>query len=288
MRLVPFLALLVQLGCAQRAADPISAAFADVRRGKLETAARLSVTASDVPAIAAYLKDENEDVVREAVVILARIGGPSACDALVAPLASRSADVRERAARGIYSACPPEATAAIPGLAAALRQSIQTGTASAAPVLLLGRFQDEETRAFLRNLLASNAPVKREPWNTPVPLRLAAAVAGVSAGVEGAQNQMAQGLGSTPEAEFLAGSIGDVRDTRALGVLLPLLDSDQTVRSSVPSGAQPQRRVRDVAVDGFAARLRLSPSFALRPSDRYTDAEISEIRRLTSAAVKQP
>src|SRR4051812_33421645 len=132
--------------------DAVAAAFEAVRSGNLQSVAALRPVAADIPAVAAYLRDRDESLRREAVVVLARLGHP-ACPALVAGLTDASADMRARAARAIYRTCSA-ATADVPGLAAALQQSVRMGNASAAPLLLLGRFSNDETRSFFRGLLA--------------------------------------------------------------------------------------------------------------------------------------
>jgi hypothetical protein len=264
--------------------DAVAAAFEAARSGNLQHLAALRPAAADIPVVAAYLRDRNESLRREAVVVLARLGQP-ACPALTAGLTDASADMRERAARAIYRICSA-ATADMPGLGAALRQSVRIGNTAAAPLLLLGRFPDDETRAFLRGLLAATGSmVKFENWNPPLPQMLAAAVGAVSTGVTEAEPALLQGLHTVSQAEFLALVLGDVQIASALRPLLPLLHDERPVSTGVPSGAEPRRRVCDLAAESFVRRLRLAPTFALRPPARYSTDELDQIEALARAAI---
>jgi HEAT repeat protein len=263
----------------------IDSAFAAVRRGRFAVVAELKLNPADIPAVARFLNDGNEDVRREAVVLLIKLGEP-ACQALKAALVDAEADLRERAARGIHGNCPARETAHIADLDAALRRSVDMGNTAAAALLLLGRFDNEATRSYLEGRIASkDHAVKLNSWNPPVPQRLAAAVGGVSAAVPDAEAVVERGLGLVNEAEFVALTLGDIRPATKLSPLLRLLDDRRTVASGTPSGATPQRRICDLALDSLVRRLSLQPLFQLRPADRYTDAEIAQVRELATAAV---
>ncbi len=76
VRLLTLLLAVLPLACAQR--TEVDAAFAAVRKGNFEPVSQLKATAADVPAIEKYLRDGNEDVRREALVLLdssGRAGG---------------------------------------------------------------------------------------------------------------------------------------------------------------------------------------------------------------------
>jgi hypothetical protein len=202
------------------------------------------------------------------------------CTALSAGLTSSSADTRERAARAVYEKCPPATTRTLPDLNASLRKSVQLGNASAAALLLLGRYQDPETRSFLEQRTSKALPkVKLDPWQPPVPLGLAAAVAAVSAGSESARARLTQGLSPIEESEFLASSIPAIQDRASLRALVKLLDDERTVNTGVPSGATPRLRIADLALEAFCKRFELTP-FPLRPGDRYSPSEIASVAKL--------
>jgi len=265
----------------------IDSAFAAVRRGRLAAVAELKLNPADIPAVARFLNDRSEDVRREAIVLLTKLGEP-ACQALKPALVDAEADLRERAARGVHGNCPVRQTARIADLDAALRRSVDMGNAAAAALLLLGRFDNEATRTYLESRIASkDRAVKLNSWNPPVPQRLAAAVGGVSAAVPDAEAVVERGLGLLNEAEFVALTLGDIRPAAKLLPFLKLLDDQRTVASGTPSGAAPQRRICDLALDSLVRRLSLRPLFQLRPADRYTDAEIAQVRELATEAISK-
>jgi hypothetical protein len=101
----------------------------------------------------------------------------------------------------------------------------------------------------------------------------------------GADPVVEQGLGPLDEAEFVALTLGDIRVAAKLQPVVKLLDDRREVAGATPSGARPQRRICDLAVDSLVRRLELQPSFRLRPADRYTDGEIAQVRALAAAAV---
>ena len=265
--------------------SPIASAFEAVRRGHLAVVADLKLGPADVPAVAHFLDDGNEDVRREAIVLLIKLGEP-ACRALKPALVDAAADLRERAARGIYGSCPTSETARIGDLDSDLRRSVDMGNAAAAALLLLGRFDNEATRSYLESRIAGqDRAVKLNPWNPPVPQRLAAAVGGISVAAPGAEAMVERGVGPVDEAEFIALTLGDIHAVAKLAPLLKLLDDQRTVASGTPSGATPQRRICDLALDSLVRRLSLQLSFPLRPAERYTSAEIERVRDLAAAAV---
>jgi len=160
------------------------------------------------------------------------------------------------------------------------------GNASAAPLLLLGRFSNDETRSFFRGLLAGErSMVKLDDWNPPVPQALAAAVGGVSVGVPEAEPVLVQSLQTINQAEFLALVLGDIHVASALRPLLALLHDERPVSTGVPSGAEPRRRVCDLAVESLVHRLRLTPAFTLHPPARYSKGERDQIEALARAAI---
>lgn len=287
MRALLWIPLFFALTVAQ--ASEITSAMAKVRKGDYSTVTGLAVTAADVPALTPLLMDTNADVARESMVLLERIGGSQACTALVRALTSVSADMRERAANAMYRRCQQPLADNLAGWETALHQSVRMGNTAASATLLLRHFANDGNRQFLRKLLNAHAVVvKLAAWSTPVPQALAAAVAGVSVGLTQAQARLVQGLNDVASAEFLASTLVDVTDMTALHSLLPLLDNEQTVRAGVPSGALPQRRVCDLALDAFVNRLGLRPSFSLRVGERYTAAELDEVKRLAFIASTQP
>lgn len=277
MVLILLASLLMPYACGQR--SDLRAAMAAAGNGNFGPASRLKLTTADVPELAGYLRDKEEAVRREALVLLAGIGGAPACEALAPALTDASADIRERASRALHK-CP----AGVRGIEEPLRQSIRMGNTAAASLLLLGQFRDQANVEFLKQQLNNKQPVKLEDWSQPVPSGLAAAVAAVSAGVEGARRRLTDGLGPLNEAEFLVSVLPDISDRGALPGLLNLLDDERAVALGVPSGAMPQRRVCDLAVDAFVARLGLKAPFPLNARGRYSGEERKQVRQMAARA----
>lgn len=205
---------------------------------------------------------------------------PSACSAFAPGLTSGSADIRERSARSIYENCPTGSTASLPDLNSSLRKSVEMGNASAAALLLLGRWSDVPTREFLEKKIADKTTkVKLHPWQPPVPAGLAAAVAATSAGSVSARERLKAGLVPVEEAEFLASVVPAIQDEHALRLLMKLLEDERTVNTGVPSGAEPKLRITDLALEAYVKRFQLKP-FPLRPGARYTPSEVEQVRGL--------
>lgn len=280
----PFAAGSLAVHLALASAGQVTLAFEAARRGDFEALSRLKASAADVPAVRPYLRDRSEALRGEAVVVLASIGGIPGCTPLASALVDPSEDVRERSARALHRRCPPATTAGIPHLGELVRSSVRSGNTAAGAVLLLGRSPTTNDRAFLARLVASGArQVKLDPWSQPVPVALAAAVAGASDDVPSARARLARGMGPLVEAEFLALTLSDVRDPFPVRSFSPLLDDVRTVASGTPSGAEPRRRVCDLAAETLATRLGLRPSFELPRSGRYSTEELADLRRLATA-----
>ena len=270
------IALIVLAAAARGQHSDLNSAFSAVRRGDLTVVANLSVTTADLPELIHYSHDPNEAVRLEAEVLLSTLG-TAGCRPVATLLTDRSQDIRERAARSIYKNCPPEAN--INGLDAALRKSIEMGTSAAQAILLLGRMPHSAVpeRAEFEQRGQS---VKLEPWTPPVPRELAFAVVSSAP----SDNLIDRALVPQSEAEFLAATLPDVGSAAKLRILLKLLDDHRPVADTAPSGAEPKRRVCDLAVDGFVRRLKLQPSFALGIY-RYSSENLEEIKRMVGRAL---
>ena len=273
-----FFGLLVSCAPEAEPVDEPSAVVAAVREGNFQAVADLPVTAADVPELEMFLRHPDDTVRREVVVLLTKAEGEAACAAFVPAVTDSSADIRERAARALHQKCSHQSVASIPDVGEALRKSVGMGNASASAILLLGRLLDAESREFLHSLVSDETSlVKLEPWNQPVPQGLVAAVMSGAA-----PERVTAALPKIEEAEFLASVLPEITDAETLKSLLKLLDDEREISAGVPSGAQPKRRLCDLATDGFAKRFGLQP-FPLRTSDRYTPEEIAQIKQLADA-----
>jgi hypothetical protein len=276
-------AVLVATAVCASESEEITSAVAAARGGDIGPMASLRLAPADAATVAGYLSDSDENVRREAMLSLARLGGVEGCAPLVKPLADASADIRARAARAIRRACPAEVTATVSGFGPALRDSLRLGPT--ADALLLARRVPEYTRPALEALIRATAPkVKLEDWSDPVPAALPAAVAGASIAVRDAANRIRQGIGPENEAEFLIATLPEIESPDLLRDLLALLDDHRETASGVPSGVGERRRVCDLALEAFAARLSLKPGFPLERVGRYAAPQLAEVKTLAEVA----
>jgi len=206
------------------------------------------------------------------------------CARSLSALSSDAADERERAARYLLENCDRVALARAPSAASQLRKAVELGS-GAAPILLLGHYQDEASRRTLLNAQTSK-PVKLRLDSHPVPASLVVAVALARSG-DTQPLMKAIESSSLEERRFLLDVLGEIDLGLSLRALaLKALTDEREVPGGVPSGATPSRRLCDVAVDAFTHRLTLELSFRLTPSRRYTPAQLAEVRRTCDNSIK--
>ena len=266
-------------------ATRVDAIFAAVVRGDAaDTDALLALGDAVVPAVTPYLSSADVNVRTEAVALLAALGSSAAATALLPALVDMSADIRERAAEAVLAQV--EAAGAMPGLDAAVAKALRIEDPGAS-VLLLGAFSPAATDS-LRKAVDATRLVKLTDADLPVAAGLAARVS------------LAR-LGDLPARSALADTIqhGDVADLLFLLDVLPLVDDPSLIHAlaartlddmrpaggGVPAEVEPARRIADHAVDALSARLRLKLSFAPDGISRYSDAEITEVRRAVSESI---
>ncbi|MBI3680102.1 MAG: hypothetical protein HY235_06865 [Acidobacteria bacterium] len=182
-------------------------------------------------------------------------------------------DQRDRAGRALYYQCGRDVLED-PAVAAALIRHARMGSAVAGPVLLLGFLPQPPARAELERLRIATRSVKLQQWSAPVPVSLPATVALSRLGDSDARNRL-RALSedkSLAVREFLLEAAGDLAD-RDLPLLLPYLDDTREIRSGVPSGAAPRRRLCDAAIVALSRRLQVTLPFPVNDARRYTDQE---------------
>ncbi|KAA0254181.1 MAG: hypothetical protein EDX89_11070 [Acidobacteria bacterium] len=302
-RLAPVLAaaLLAGAGAAAppagppaSAADDAAKALAAARSGDMGPSAELArLGPSAVPGLAPFLSDASEDVRMQGVAVLREIGGTAAVPLLVTALGDASLEVRERAASALWDRCDPGAVAAAAGAEAGLRALVEEETSAAGAYLLLGRCREPASRGALARAAGRKAPLARlAPGALPVPAALAARVALSRLGDRDARAALLVwaeegGAPGPPPSErlFVLAVLGEVDDPALLHAVSRALDDERPVAGGVPSGASPSRRVCDVAVEAYVARLRLSPGFALSGARRYDAAERARVKERIAAAL---
>lgn len=302
-RLAPVLAAALLAGAlatAGPAGPPPSAkeraarALAAARVGDMGPSADLArLGPSVVPHLAPFLSDPSEDVRTQGVAVLREIGGASAVPLLVAALGDASLEVRERSASALWDRCEPGAVLAAAGAEARLRALVEEETSAAGAYLLLGRSREPASRDALARAAARKEPlVKLSPGALPVPAALAARVALSRLGDREARAALLRWSDAgvapgppPPERLFVLAALGEVDDPALLHAVASALDDERPVAGGVPSGAAPSRRVCDVAVEAFVARLRLAPGFALSEARRYDAAERARVKARIDAAL---
>ncbi|WP_299436502.1 HEAT repeat domain-containing protein [uncultured Rhodospira sp.] len=234
-----------------------------------------------VAALAPLAEDPDAGLRLGLVQYLAGLGDSAAAPLLVRLLGDAEPEVQSRAAAALYDLpLPGAALDAEPGAAEALMAAASDRPLTAAELLLLGYVEDPGAEAMLRGVDAG-AAVKLRPWHRPVPATLAGDVALSRRGDAAARDRLLQRQpdGPTEELVFLLSVLRDVDAPPVLHHLAALtLGDDRTIDLGVPSGASPKRRVCDLAVDAFTARLDLDLPFALDPAGRYDEAQRQAVR----------
>jgi HEAT repeat protein len=268
------------------AAHQVAKAFAAVKSGDLSQLSSLEkLGPAAVPALVPLVADANEDVRREAVALLALVGGEAAVTPLARALSDSSTEVSERAALALYERFDPDQVAANPEAAKAIRASIAGSRPVAATLVLAGYLPGDATKEALRRFLeqpGSNYETSMQSGSNPVSARLPAQLALARLGDVEAMRSVAELTERAPVAEwqFLLAAIRDINAPRVLHALKRALDDPRETAAGVPSHAGPKRRVCDEAVNALASRLKLKTSFPLTVAQRYSLDQLAEVRRL--------
>lgn len=263
----------------------VEQAFQAARRGEFDRIGQLPALGPDVARfLSPYLRDAQVEIRREAVAVLAAVGGAAALTALVDALGDADADIRERAARALYANYPPTALTHHKTAGSALRASLSAGNRTAACLLLLGYFPDAANAAALRATLQEfGAEHTKLTDSAPlVSVTLPAQVALSQLGDSAAREDLLRAIPRTSvaETEFLLSVLRDIDSPTVLHAIKNMLGDGREIASGVPSGAGPRRRVQDAAVNALVDRLQLKVSFDLTDSRRYSDEQIAQTRAL--------
>src|SRR6266542_3175660 len=274
----------------QDLAERVQRAFQAVREKDLGPVSGLQALGlAVVPLLPPYLEDASEDVRREAVSLLAVSDGEGALPLLVRALADTSPDIRERAALALYERYEPAQLAAHAGACKALAALAAGDNPSAAALLLLGYCPGPETERVLRTVAAQTPapPVRLFPWSAPVVASLPARVALARLGDREAQLALAQAVaGDTPaELEFLLAALREIEAPTVLRALTGVLADTRKAATVAHSGAVPQHRLCDVAVNAFVRRFSLKIGFELSEVLPYSVDQLDDVRRRVDAAI---
>lgn len=280
--------------CTEGTGRALEAAVAAARDGNWQPLQDLQIEPAAVAAALAPLADApDDDVRRDLAGYLAGLDHPATAPLLARLLADLDADIRARAADALFALPDPgSALAAAPSAMEALLADAAGGAPTAAQLLLLGYAGTDKAAAVLRAIVEDGEapPVKLYPWQRPVPAALAATIALSRLGERAARDALLQRQPPLPPEEmaFLLSVLPAIDAPSVLHHVAALaLDDEREIAGGVPSGAGPQRRLCDRAVDVFAARLDLTLPFALNPAGRYGEAERRAVRDAMTGTVPQ-
>jgi hypothetical protein len=272
-------------------AERVEAAFAAARSGDFGPSSELaSLGEGAAPLLAPYVTDGDEEVRRQAVALLAAISGKGAVAPLAKALVDGSQDIRQRASAALYENYDPRDLGKRAEVGEALRNSIRQGNESGGAILLLGYFSGPKSKETLRNLQQQRGGGMTEvfSWSPVVPISLAADDALSRLGDQEARKALTSRIeaGELEELQFL---LYVLRDIDAPSVIHALKDATfedaREVPGEVPSGAEPQIRLQDLAVTQFVKRFGLRMPFDVSGDRRYSDDEVAAVREAVDKRV---
>jgi hypothetical protein len=264
-------------------AQRVEAAFQAARAGDFGPSSKLQDAGEAVvPLLKPFVTDANEAIRRQAVDLAGVLDGEAALPLLATALTDSSADIRQRAAGHLYEHQDPVRVAGHTELAQALQHYLTLESDAAAAVLLLSYFPDAATQAALQRVRANAAAAltKLRPWLPVVPLALPVDMALSRLGESEARRALLQRIadGRLEELQFLLEAIREIDAPAVLHALTATLADEREISSGVPSGAEPRRRLADLAVNAFVKHLRLQVNFELADEKRFSQAEIDQVK----------
>lgn len=270
--------------------ERVRKAFDAVRRRDLQDVSELHLAGKAlIPLLAPYLRDQDEDVRREAVSLLSVIAGPDALPEMVRALEDPSPEICERAAIALYANYEPSDLTENKSLGPALARIISSESVSAAAFLLSAYFPTEEVQAALQ-LAMKRRPVvevKLFAYSTPVSVLLPIQVAMAHHGSGEAQAALVKATenASVADVEFLIASIREADSSYILRALAKFLDDPRPATTILHSAPNIRLRICDLAANAFVKRLDMNVSFKLSELKQYDLGQIDEVRRLVDQSV---
>ncbi|MEM0907924.1 MAG: hypothetical protein AAGJ94_11205 [Pseudomonadota bacterium] len=219
------------------------------------------------------------------IAILDGIGSPTAVDPLLPLLASGQSGARSRAARVILGIVLTHGRPESEAFDRAVLKALCAG-ADAAVLLLAGLVP--AAAAALNSYRDSTVEVQRSDFGPSVYGRIPANIALARLGDADARvsvlTEIASARGS--RLRFYLSVLPLIEDRTVLSMLAEnTLHNLKPQPDSRPSGAGAPRRIADIAVDAFAARLALDTGFPIDRIRRYTDKERDRVHALVRNAL---
>jgi len=267
--------------------ERIDQAFAAVRSGDLTPLSIFEdVGPAMIPAVIPYLRDDNEDVRRQAVTLLGLTASAEAAPHLASSLADQSDDIARRAATALYEMGADAVRD--PSVGEALRASVLEGNDAGGAILLLGYVAGEDSVAALSTLREREAGQSTEVfhWSPVVPVPFAADVALTRLGDRPAKTRILATIrdGDFDALSFLLYALRDIEDRDVLRALADAtLADERPAQGDVPSHADLGIRLADVAAAQFVKRFDLSIGVDSTADRPLTEAELGLVREALSA-----
>lgn len=214
------------------------------------------------------------------------------CDpsVLIEQLRATDIELHEKAAYTYYLGTCDVAPGA--EIVNALIDSVRSGNLSPAAFLLIGKSGHPSVAVALSQVREEHGDqmTKLNPWDMPITVADALLLPLSKSGDVASRQVLLERIEDNDPAilTYLLNVAGDVDSPEILHALGRVALKNHTeILGGVPSGAAPARRVADLSVDALVDRLSLDVDFALRPSQRYTDGEISQVSEAMARAIPQ-
>lgn len=263
----------------------VAQAFERARAGDFEQVSQLAnAGAGVIPHLQAYVGDGDEMLRLQAVSLLATFDDARALPLLKQALADPLQDIRARAALALYEHFDPPQLAKDESFGKALRGSLDQGNDAAAAILLLAWFPNEESRSSILALRerAGEGLSELHSWTPAVRTSLVGNVALSRIGDRDARLSLLEriGAGDLKELSFLLSVLREIDSPEVTHALAKAtLADEREVQDGVPSGAEPELRLCDLAVVAFSKDLGLEMKFPVDEPRRFTAAEIEAVRQ---------
>lgn len=272
--------------------EQVKQAFYAAENGEYDQVTALANQGSAIiPILQPYLSSQNEIIRLQTVALLANFPEPESIPLLGIALTDPMQDIRSQAATLLYQRYDPLQLAKDEALGQILQASINQGNDAAAAILLLAYFPTTASQQTLKTLATNaedSAMTELFTWSPVVPVHTVIHTALSRMGNQDSRLTLLQMInaGEMPTLVFLLDVLREIDSPEVLHQLASkALTNSDTVNSGLPSGITPQRRVQDLAVDAFVARLNLVVDFVPSEQKRYSEAEIAQVVQLTQGSV---
>lgn len=267
--------------------------FLDARKNSpLSTADVSLLNVKTLPYLAVYLKDDDETTRRTAAKLVGLTKNEAALPLLAAALEDRSADVRNAAAQSLDDNFEQDAIIEKSFVENALCRSVENGSDSAAAILLFSRFVENpqtENVLIFRLKSAANETTNFYPLKKPVKVSFILKMAQSEVGSKVPRRAFRQAIADATldELAFLLWTMRELGDPDLLHDLRKTLFDNRKISYENAKGITVSRRLRDLAVEKFVQRLKLTAGFKVIAGKVYSSAETKEIDDLIQRSIPQ-